>query len=124
MNPAENYILNQTEPFSSMLMHLQAVIEHTIADVDLKYKYLVPFYYVNGKPFCYLNQSKDYIDVGFWYAHHLKENLEYLTVAGRKTIRSLRYKSLEEINDAVLIAILKEAYSVKDKKFYESPRNK
>lgn len=119
MNPAEDYILRQPEPFCSMLMHLQAVIEHTIPDVDLKYKYRVPFYYINRKPFCYLNQSKDYIDVGFWYAHHLTANLEYLTVAGRKTIRSLRYTSLEEINDTILTAILQEAYSVKDKKFYK-----
>lgn len=119
MNPAENYILDQPEPFRSMLLHLQSIIELTIRDVDLKYKYRVPFYYINGKPFCYLNQSKDYIDVGFWYAHHLTMNLEYLTIAGRKTMRSLRYKSLEEINDTILIAILEEAYSVKDKKFYK-----
>ncbi len=118
MNPSEDYILMQPEPFRSMLLHVQSIIELTITDVDLKYKYRVPFYYVNGKPFCYLNQSKDYIDVGFWYAHHLTEHLEYLTTAGRKTIQSLRYKSLEEINDTILIAILQEAYSVKDKKFY------
>ena len=119
MNPAEHYILDQPEPFRSMLLHIQSIIEHTITDVDLKYKYRVPFYYVNGKPFCYLNQSNDYIDVGFWHAHHLTSNLEHLTAAGRKTIRSLRYRSLEEINDAILIAILLEAYSVKDQKFYK-----
>ena len=46
MNPAENYILNQFEPFRSILLHLQVVIEHTISDVDLKYKYRIPFYYI------------------------------------------------------------------------------
>lgn len=119
MNPSEEYILNQPEPFRSILMHLQSVIEITITNVDLKYKYRVPFYYVDGKPFCYLNQAKDYIDVGFWHGIHLTKNVKFLTTAGRKTIKSLRYKSLEEINDKILIEVLQEAFEVRDKKFYK-----
>ena len=119
MNPSEEYILNQPEPFRSMMLHLQSVIEMTIANVDLKYKYRVPFYYVEGRPFCYLNQAKDYVDLGFWNAAHLTKNLEFMTVAGRKMMRSLRYRSLEEINDKILMEILEDAYSVKDRKFYK-----
>ena len=119
MNPAENYILNQFEPFRSILLHLQVVIEHTISDVDLKYKYRIPFYYIRGRPFCYLNQSKDYVDLGFWNAAHLTVHSELMVKEGRKTMRSLRYKTLEEINDGVLIEVLQDAYSVRDKKFYK-----
>ena len=65
MNPAEDYILNQPEPYRSMLMHL--LIEHTIPEAELKYKYKIPFYYIFGKPFCYFNAShkKQFVDVGF-----------------------------------------------------------
>jgi hypothetical protein len=119
MNPAENYILNQYEPFRSILLHLQVVIAHTISDVDLKYKYRIPFYYIEGRPFCYLNQSKDYVDLGFWNAAHLTVHRELMVKEGRKRMRSLRYKTLEEINDAVLIEVLQDAYSVKGKKFYQ-----
>ncbi|MBM1106205.1 DUF1801 domain-containing protein [Aurantibacter crassamenti] len=119
MNPSEAYILNQSEPFRGMLLHLQSVIEMTIFEVDLKYKYRIPFYYIEGKPFCYLNQSKDYVDVGFWNAAHLTKNVEYMTIAGRKMMKSLRYKSLEEINDKILIEILQEAFLVRNKKFYK-----
>ncbi|WP_368662594.1 hypothetical protein [Zobellia laminariae] len=42
-----------------------------------------------------------------------------MVTEGRKVIRSLRYTSLEEINDTVLIDILKEAYAVRDAKFYK-----
>jgi len=119
MNPSEEYILNQPEPFRSILLHLQSVIEMTITDVDLKYRYRVPFYYIDGRPFCYLNQAKDYIDVGFWNAAHLTKNLEFMTTAGRKMMKSLRYKSLEEINDKILIEVLQEAFEVRDKKFYK-----
>ena len=118
MNPAEDYIINQPEPFRSILLHLQSVIELSISEVTLKYKYRIPFYYINGKPFCYLNQSKDYVDVGFWHAKHLSLHLDKMTMAGRKMMKSLRYTSLDEIDNEVLMDVLKEAYSVKDRKFW------
>ncbi len=65
MNPAENFILNKPEPYRSLLLHLQMVIELTVLDVELKFKLKVPFYYVEKRPVCFLNQSKDYVDVGF-----------------------------------------------------------
>lgn len=38
MNLAENFILNKPEPFRSMLMHWQMVIQHTIPEAELKFK--------------------------------------------------------------------------------------
>ena len=119
MNPAENFILNKTEPYRSMLLHLQMVIEHTFPDAELKFKWKVPFYYVGKRPVCYLNQSKDYVDVGFWNSAHLNVNLEHMISAGRKMIKSMRYKSLEEINDKILFEILQNAYEIRDKKFWK-----
>lgn len=119
MNPADNFILNQPEPFRLMLLHLQMVIEHTIPEAELKFKWGVPFYYVGKRPICYLNQSKNYVDVGFWNAAHLTVNVEHMTTAGRKMMKSLRYKSLKEINDEILIEILQNAYQIKDKKFWK-----
>ncbi|MBT8179775.1 MAG: DUF1801 domain-containing protein [Eudoraea sp.] len=119
MNPAEAYILNQPEPFKSMLLHLQLVIEATIPHIELKYKYRIPFYYLEGKPFCYLNQSKNYVDLGFWSAAHLTVHLEHMTTAGRKIMRSLRYRSPEEIDEGILIDILQNAYEVRGKGFWD-----
>jgi len=121
MNPSENYILGQPEPYRSILLHLQVIIENTITNVDLKYKYRIPFYYIENRPFCYMNvnQKKQFVDLGFWNAAHLSINLESLTTANRKVMKSLRYNSLEAIDEQVLIEILKDAYSVKDKKFWK-----
>ncbi|WP_396598005.1 DUF1801 domain-containing protein [Dokdonia sp. R86516] len=44
MNPAEEYILAKPEPWRSMLMELQAVIKHTVPDVEESYKWHLPFY--------------------------------------------------------------------------------
>ena len=117
MNPAENYILSQEEPFKSILLHLQSVIEHTVPEVVLKYKYSIPFYYLQGTPFCYLNQSKNYVDLGFSKAVHISVHKEHMTVAGRKIMRSLRYTTLEEIDHTILKEVLKDAWRIKDKKF-------
>ncbi len=121
MNPAEEYILEQPEPFRSILLQIKVVIENTLPEVELKFKYKIPFYYIDGRPFCYLNvpKGKKFVDVGFWNAAHLTAYTEHLTTAGRKVMKSLRYHSLEEINGKVVIEILKDAYAVKDKKFYK-----
>jgi len=90
-----------------------------VADVDLKYRYRIPFFYIDGKPFCYMNQSKDYVDLGFWSAAHLTKHVELMVTEKRKVMKSLRYTSLEEIDDKVLIEVLQDAYSVRSKKFYK-----
>ncbi|MBU2939670.1 DUF1801 domain-containing protein [Lacinutrix sp. C3R15] len=121
MNPAAQYIVNQPEPYRSILMHLQAVIEHTLPEVELKYKWRIPCYYINNKPICYLNAShkKAFVDVGFWHSAYLSKKYEsYLVSENRKLVKSLRYKTLVDIEDAVFIAILQEVYAHKDKSFY------
>lgn len=119
MNPAEEYMFNQPEPFRGILLYLKATIEGAIPDAELKHKYNLPFYYINGRPYCYLNQSKDYVDLGFWNAAHLTIHLEQMNTEGRKMMRSLRYRSLEDIDATVLLEVLEDAYSVKDKKFWK-----
>lgn len=120
MNPAENYILEKPEPFRSMLLHLQWVIEHTVPEAVLLYKWRLPFYYLNGKQgFCYLNHTKNYVDVGFWHGAHLTKHLDKLVSEHRKHMKSLRYFSLDDIDDAILIEVLQEAYSHRNKKYYK-----
>ncbi len=121
MKPAEQYILNQPEPFKSILLHLQILIESSFPEVQLEYKWKIPFYYLEGKPFCYLNPSKKkgYVDVGFWLSSRLEKNNEYLITEGRKVIKSLRYYSIDDVDAEVLISILREAFSKKEKGFYK-----
>ncbi len=119
MNPAEEYIIRKPEPFRAILLYLQQLVEKTVPGLELKFKYKIPFYYQEGKPFCYLNQSKDYVDLGFWNAAHLSIHLEHMTTEGRKVMRSLRYRSMKEIDQHIIEEVLRDAYSVKDKKFWK-----
>jgi hypothetical protein len=101
------------------MMHLQVIITHTLLDTELKYKWKLPCYYIGKRPICYINQSKDYVDVGFWHSAYLSKKFDsYLVSEKRKIVKSLRYKSLEEIDDGILVAILKEVHLHKDKSFW------
>lgn len=121
MKPAEQYILNQPEPFKSILVHLQILIENSFPEAKLEFKWKIPFYYLEGKPFCYLNPSKKkgYVDVGFWLSSHLEQFEEHLISENRKVVKSLRYTSVDDIDDVVLISVLKEAFEKKQKGFYK-----
>lgn len=118
MNPAQDYILNKPEPFRSILLEVSAIIEASVKGAELKYKWRLPCYYINNKPFCYLNQTKGYVDLGFWHARHIRVHQDQLISENRTLIKSLRYRTLEEIDHKVLQEVLEDAYSHKDKGLY------
>ena len=110
MNPAQQYMITTPEPYQSVLLHLDSVIRMTVPNIQLKYKWRMPFYYLDDKTmFCFLNFRKTFVDVGLMYGNQLSDPEGVLVAGeGRKMLRSLRYKTLEEIDDIVLIAILEE----------------
>lgn len=115
MKPADLYILKQPEKYRNILFHIIAVVENTIPEVSLEFKWKIPYFYYKEKPLCYLNASHrhGFVDVGFAKGFQLKSNLNYLTADnGRNTVKSLRYFSLEQIDNAVLISVLKESMSL------------
>lgn len=113
MNPAELYILNQPEPYKTILLQLQVLIEHDFPRIELKYKYKIPFYYLNGKPFCYLNAShkRQYVDVGIVKGGNIQVHSSNLVTKDRKKMASLRYQNIKHINPTILSDVLKEAAS-------------
>lgn len=112
MKPADLYILNQPDKYRDILLHIVSVIENTIPEVTLEYKWTVPYFYYKKKPLCYLNASHKhhFVDVGFAKGFQLKQNQQHLIADnGRNTVKSLRYYSLDEVDNEVLISVLKEA---------------
>ncbi len=117
MKPAEEYILNQPEPFKSILLHLQVIIETTLPEAELLFKWKVPFYYVGKSPICYLNVTKGYVDVGFWGAQYFTDHVDKLEADKRKYVKSLRYRASEEIKENIVVSILNQAYAFRNEKF-------
>ena len=56
-----------------------------------------------------LNHKKGFLDAGFAKGFELKRNQETLVDENRNTVKSLRYYSIEEIDNAVLIDVVLEA---------------
>jgi len=110
MKPAEEYIFNQPELYRSIIFNLQITIESQIPDLELLYKWKTPFYYYKGKPFCYLNVShkRKYVDLGIVKGFEIKNHQEKLISENRSIMKSLRYSSLEEINNTILVEIIQE----------------
>lgn len=118
LRPAEQYLYDLQEPYRSIGLELKSVIESTLPELQLTYKWHLPFYVHDKKPFCYIHQSGDYLDLVFYHAAHFTQHLDKLEGAGRKIVRSLRYRSLEEIDFTVLIEVLQQADRVKHLGFY------
>ena len=112
MNPAQSYIIHQPEPYRSILVQLSAIIESVLPEVQLKFKWSIPYYYLQGKPFCFLNAShkRRYVDLAFNKGFQLQQYQELLVAGGgRKTFKSLRYSDQNSIDDQVLVAVILEA---------------
>lgn len=102
MKPAEEYFLNQIEPYQSILLNLKAIIEAVVPEITLEYKWKLPFYYLHGRPLFYLNQTKNYVDLGFWHAHLLEHYQHYFISENRKAVKSLRYFKETDIDEEIL----------------------
>lgn len=79
MKPADLYLLNQPEPYQSMLLYIIDVVKKVLPNTTLEYKWTAPYFYYTSKPFCYLNASHEnqFIDVGFAKGFQLKDNLDF-----------------------------------------------
>jgi len=110
MNPAEEYINNKPEPYRAVMLHLQFLIESNFPEMQLKYKWHMPFYYLDDKTmFCFFNFRKTFVDLGLSYGDRLSNQHGVLIAGeGRKMLRSLRFKNLEDINDSIIIETLQE----------------
>jgi hypothetical protein len=111
MKPTEAYILRQPEKYQAMMLHVLAVVEQELSQSELLFKWGIPYVYYKKKPFCYLapNHKKGFLDLGFAKGFQLKRNQATLIDEKRNTVKSLRYFSIEEIDNTILIDVILEA---------------
>ncbi|MBE9576832.1 DUF1801 domain-containing protein [Flavobacterium proteolyticum] len=111
MKPTEVYILRQPEHYQVMMLHVISVVERELSSSELLFKWGIPYLYYKKKPFCYLapNHKRGFLDVGFAKGFELKRNQEVLVDENRNTVKSLRYYSIGEIDNAILIDVVLEA---------------
>lgn len=113
MKETDLYLLNQSHVHQEILFYLIDVIEKEVENIELLYKYKIPFFYYKKKSFCYLtvNKKLNYVDLGFVKGYQHKKNLEYLIGEKRNTIKSLRYFKLDSVPHKILKEVIQEAKS-------------
>lgn len=112
MNPSEQHILNQKEPYQSIMLYVRSVIFKTLPTIEEHYKYKVPYFTHNKKPLLYLNVLKgtSFVDVAFVQGILLVEKFPQLKDNNnRKQVRSLQVKSLEDFDELLFVQLLKDA---------------
>jgi hypothetical protein len=114
MRQTDEYIFRQPEKQQSILLHLITIFEREIPELELLFKWGIPYFYFRKKPFCYLapNSKIGFVDAGFARGFQLKRNQDFLVGEKRNTVKSLRYYSLEEIDNTILEDVIREARSL------------
>lgn len=111
MKLTDEYIYRQPEKFRSIVLHLINVFEREMPELELLFKWGIPYFYYKKKPFCYLapNHKNGFVDAGFARGFQLARNQGCLVGEKRNTVKSLRYYNLEDINNTILIDVIREA---------------
>jgi hypothetical protein len=112
MNPIEQHIFNQQEPYQSIMLYVRSVILKTLPEVKEKYSYKIPFYNCYNKPMLYIGVLKgtDYVDVAFVQGILLEKDFpELKDYKNRKQVRSLQVKSIEDFDELVFVELLNKA---------------
>ena len=112
MNPVEQHLFNQKEPYQSIMIYVRSVILKTFPEVAEKFSYGIPFYYYKKKPMVYINRLKgtNYVDVSFMDGNHLKGKFPQLKdYKNRKRVRSIQVNNLEDFDEQAFVNILNEA---------------
>ena len=112
MNPTEDYILHQKEPYQSLMLYVRSVIFRTLPEIEEKFSYRIPFYHCHKKPMLYLNILKgtDYVDISFIQGVILETNFpELKDYKNRKKVRSIQIKDMGDFDEMRFIELLQAA---------------
>lgn len=104
----DDYILALPSQKREMYTLLRDVINETVPGVKEKIAYGIPFFHLK-KPFCYLHQHNDGVDLSFPSGHLFAEKFPEMDKRNRKLVRTLHYQKVEDINLGLLQEVLIEA---------------
>ncbi|SDX09663.1 hypothetical protein SAMN05444411_10384 [Lutibacter oricola] len=112
MNPIDEYLYSQKEPYQSIMLYVRSVIHKALPEVEEKFSYKIPFFMHCKKPMIYLNVLKgtNFVDIAFVQGILLEEKYTDLkNYNKRKQVRSIQVKSLENFNEPMFIQLVKDA---------------
>ncbi|RYY15140.1 MAG: DUF1801 domain-containing protein [Chitinophagaceae bacterium] len=114
LRPIDAWFLKQDEPFKSCLYALRDLMNNYNEHITEEWKYGMPFYYYNGKMFCYLwtNKKTGQPYIGIMEGRNITHPL--LVMDDRKRAKIMYINKAEDIPASEVKEILDMA-----KKFYK-----
>ncbi len=109
MRELDNFYLNQEEPFKSCLLALRDIILAHDKNIEVAWKYKLPFFTYKGKMFCYLwihkKYKQPYIGMieGKWLEH------PKLLLENRSRIKIILFDPSKDLPIKTIKGILKQA---------------
>ena len=107
MSPVDYYILDQPKELKPIIKKLRELILSASPFIEEKMVYKIPFFY-GAKRIFYINSQNNWVDLGFCEGYLLGENKIILS-KNRKQVKTIRFFSVTEINDDIVLPIIHEA---------------
>ena len=101
-NKVDDYIEKQKSPQREICQKLRQIILETFPGIEEEMKLGVPWY--EGK--YYIVALKDHVNLGFSLKGLAKKEIE-LFEGGGKTMKHIKIRSLDEINEEQIVKLLK-----------------
>lgn len=108
LRPIDNWFLQQEEPAKSCLEFLRVYIPNLDKRITEEWKYGLPFYYLNGKMFCYLWIHKKFLKPYIGIAEGHKINHPDLLIEKRKRMKILLVDPYKDVPVRKLNKIFRE----------------
>lgn len=108
-NEVDEYIRNQKSPQKEICIELRRIIFETFPEIEESMRWGVPMY---GMDTYYIGALKDSVNLGFKIEGLTKDELKLFNGSG-KTMRHIKIKTLEEIDRAKVVELLKLVASKK-----------
>ena len=112
MNAVEDFMLEKKGDQKDLLLYFHLLFTEKCS-LDSKIAYGIPFYYHKKKWVVYLNPDKrSGVEVGFPNGYKMKDTHGTLDSKGRKMVKSLELNRLEEVQEELMLELLKDALEV------------
>ena len=103
MEQVTNYISSAPEDHQSILTELRKLIKSIAPNVEEQFKWSRPVYGLE-KDFCYLQNTKKHVTIGFFEFNKIKNKIE----GTGKSMRHVKLNSVKDITDFKIKKMIKE----------------
>lgn len=118
MSAVDTYIESLPETKAEIASLVRELLISTVTGIEERFSFKIPFYHYYGM-FCYINATKEGIDVGFCRGKDLVLTFPQLQMTSRVMVASLLLRTKKDINQLELPAIIAAAAAWNEEAYHK-----